>query len=156
MAGVAFLGQGVLWVIAGAKRDQNMVYNLFKTVTSPVMQLTRAITPRIIIDAHIGLVAFFRALTPELSLSTLVLACTIFVISQAVSITPGSVGTYEGFFLLVLSTFGARPAALVTAVAVLSHVGNIAALLGAGAVGALWLRVNRPALPVGLERSVPG
>ena len=59
VAGVAFLGQGVLWVIAGAKRDQNMVYKLFKTVTSPVMQLTRAITPRIIIDAHIGLVAFF-------------------------------------------------------------------------------------------------
>ena len=41
VAGVAFLGQGVLWVIAGAKRDQNMVYNLFKTVTSPVMRLTR-------------------------------------------------------------------------------------------------------------------
>ena len=59
VAGVAFLGQGVLWVIAGAKRDQNMVYNLFKTITSPVMRLTRAITPRIIIDAHIGLVAFF-------------------------------------------------------------------------------------------------
>jgi uncharacterized protein (TIRG00374 family) len=103
-----------------------------------------------------GLVAFFRALSPELSLSTLVLACTIFVVSQAVSITPGSVGTYEGFFLLVLSTFGARPAALVTAVAVLSHVGNIAALLGAGAVGALWLRLNRPALPVGVERPVAG
>jgi len=103
-----------------------------------------------------GLIAFFRALSPELSLSTLVLACTIFVVSQAVSITPGSVGTYEGFFLLVLSTFGARPASLVTAVAVLSHVANIAILLAAGAVGALWLRVNRPALPVGLERSVPG
>ena len=104
----------------------------------------------------VGLVAFFRALSPELSLATLVLACTIFVVSQAISITPGSVGTYEGFFLLVLSTFGARPAALVTAVAVLSHVGNIAALLSAGAVGALWLRVNRPALPVGLERPIPG
>jgi uncharacterized protein (TIRG00374 family) len=103
-----------------------------------------------------GLVAFFRALSPELSLSTLVLACTIFVVSQAVSVTPGSVGTYEGFFLLVLSTFGARPASLVAAVAVLSHVGNIAALLAAGAVGALWLRVNRPAMPVGLERPVPG
>ena len=102
-----------------------------------------------------GLIAFFRALSPELSLSTLVLACTIFVVSQAVSITPGSVGTYEGFFLLVLSTFGARPASLVTAVAVLSHVANIAILLAAGAVGALWLRVNRPALPVGLERPVP-
>jgi uncharacterized protein (TIRG00374 family) len=103
-----------------------------------------------------GLGAFFRALTPQLSLPTLVLACTIFVVSQAVSITPGGVGTYEGFFLLVLSTFGARPAALVTAVAVLSHVGNIAVLLVAGAVGALWLRVNRPALPVGRERPVPG
>jgi uncharacterized membrane protein len=59
VAGVAFLGQGILWVIAGTKRDQNAIYGLFKTLTSPVMRATRAITPRIIIDAHIGLVAFF-------------------------------------------------------------------------------------------------
>jgi hypothetical protein len=59
IAGVAFLGQGVLWVIAGAKREQNLVYKLFKTLTSPVTRVTRAITPRVIIDAHIGLVAFF-------------------------------------------------------------------------------------------------
>jgi hypothetical protein len=59
IAGVAFLGQGVLWVIAGSKRDQNFVYKLFKTLTSPVTRATRAITPRIIIDAHVGLVAFF-------------------------------------------------------------------------------------------------
>jgi len=62
IAGVAFLGQGVLWVIAGSKRDQNLVYKLFKTLTSPVMRVTRAITPRVIIDAHIGLVAFFLLL----------------------------------------------------------------------------------------------
>ena len=103
----------------------------------------------------VALIAFFRAVTPQLSLTTLVLACTIFVISQAISITPGSVGTYEGFFVVVLSTFGARPAALVTAAAVLSHIGNIAALLIAGAVGALWLRFNRPAFPVRAERAVP-
>ena len=59
VAGVAYLGQGVLWVIAGAKRDQNIVYNLFKVLTSPVTRVTRAITPRVILDAHIGLVAFF-------------------------------------------------------------------------------------------------
>lgn len=59
IAGVAFLGQGVLWVIAGAKREQNAVYTLFRTLTSPVTRLTRAITPRIVLDAHIGLVAFF-------------------------------------------------------------------------------------------------
>jgi uncharacterized protein (TIRG00374 family) len=105
----------------------------------------------------LGLMACFRALTPQLSFPTLALACTIFIISQAISITPGSVGTYEGFFLLVLTTFGAGPAALVTAAAVLNHVGNVAVSLLAGAVGALWLRVTRPpALPVGLERPVPG
>lgn len=71
VAGVAFLGQGVLWVIAGAKRDQNIVYNLFKTVTSPVTRLTRAITPRIIIDAHIGLVAFFLLMVVWLVLTAL-------------------------------------------------------------------------------------
>ena len=59
VAGVALFGQGVLWVLAGAKRDKNIVYGLFKTVTSPVMKVTRAITPRIILDQHIGLVAFF-------------------------------------------------------------------------------------------------
>jgi len=59
VAGVAFLGQGVLWVIAGSKRDRNIVYNLFRTVTSPITKFTRAITPRVVIDQHIGLVAFF-------------------------------------------------------------------------------------------------
>jgi hypothetical protein len=71
VAGVAFMGQGVLWVITGAKRDRNMVYNLFKTVTSPVTRLTRAITPRIVIDAHIGLVAFFLLMVIWLVLTAL-------------------------------------------------------------------------------------
>ena len=59
VAGVAMIGQGLLWVLAGAKRDQNLVYNLFKAVTSPVRKAARAITPRIVLDQHIGLVAFF-------------------------------------------------------------------------------------------------
>ncbi|MEO8144787.1 MAG: hypothetical protein ABI654_11290 [Betaproteobacteria bacterium] len=59
IAGVAFLGQGVLWVLAGAKREQNHVYKLFRTVTSPVTRFTRALTPRVVLDAHIGLVSFF-------------------------------------------------------------------------------------------------
>ena len=71
VAGVAFLGQGILWVIAGAKREQNIVYNLFKTLTSPVTRVTRAITPRVIIDAHIGLVAFFLLMLIWLVLTVL-------------------------------------------------------------------------------------
>ena len=100
----------------------------------------------------LGLIAFFRAVSSQLALPTLFLACTIFVVSQAVSITPGSVGTYEGFFLLVLSTFGAGPPALVTAAAVLGHVSNIAVLLAAGGLGALWLRLRPGGVPVGLQR----
>ncbi len=59
IAGVAMLGQGVLWVVAGSKRDQNLVYGFFKTLTSPVMKATRWITPRVVLDRHLGLVAFF-------------------------------------------------------------------------------------------------
>lgn len=71
VAGIAFVGQGVLWVLAGAKRDQNVVYNLFKTLTSPVTKVTRAITPRIVIDAHIGLVAFFLLVVVWVALTAL-------------------------------------------------------------------------------------
>lgn len=59
IAGVALFGQGVLWVIAGAGREQNAVYGIFKTLTAPVMKVTRWITPRAILDQHLGLVAFF-------------------------------------------------------------------------------------------------
>lgn len=59
IAGVAFLGQGVLWLVAGAKREENQVYRLFRILTSPVTRFTRVITPRIVLDQHIGLVAFF-------------------------------------------------------------------------------------------------
>ena len=83
VAGVAFLGQGVLWVIAGAKRDQNIVYNLFKTLTSPVTRVTRAITPRIVIDAHIGLVAFFL-------LMVLWVALTVFKIKLVLDAAAGA------------------------------------------------------------------
>ena len=59
VAGVAFLGQGVLWVIAGAKREQNFVYKLFVTLTSPVFRITRLITPRVVLDRHLWLVVLF-------------------------------------------------------------------------------------------------
>lgn len=59
VAGVAMIGQGILWVIAGAKRDQNVIYGFFKAITSPAMKVTRWITPRVILDRHLGLVAFF-------------------------------------------------------------------------------------------------
>jgi len=58
---VVLIGQGLLFVLAGASRHQNMVYRMFTTVTDPIMKATRFITPRFIVDQHIGLVAFFFA-----------------------------------------------------------------------------------------------
>jgi hypothetical protein len=59
VAGVGMIGQGVLYVLAGAKRDQNLFYGIFKTLTTPVMKATRWITPRVVLDQHVWLVAFF-------------------------------------------------------------------------------------------------
>jgi hypothetical protein len=59
---VVMIGQGILFVFAGAHRDQNLIYRMFATVTRPVMKATRFITPRFIVDQHIGFVAFFLLL----------------------------------------------------------------------------------------------
>lgn len=52
-------GQGLLYVLAGPGRQQNLVYRMFATVTSPIIKATRFVTPRFIVDQHVGLVAFF-------------------------------------------------------------------------------------------------
>lgn len=58
VAGMFLIGQGVLYVLAGSRRDRNVVYLFFRLVTSPVIRLTRWITPRVVLDGHIPFVAF--------------------------------------------------------------------------------------------------
>jgi len=57
VAAVGMLGQGLLYLLAGKTREQNLVYKLFKVITSPVMKIARFITPKIVLDRHIWLVA---------------------------------------------------------------------------------------------------
>jgi uncharacterized protein YggT (Ycf19 family) len=52
------LGQGLLALLAGSRRDTNAIYKLFLIVTAPVLKLMRRITPRQIIDRHLPFVAF--------------------------------------------------------------------------------------------------
>lgn len=59
VAGFALLGQGLLAILAGAKRNDNFVYRLFLVITAPVTKLVRIITPRFVIDRHIPLLSFF-------------------------------------------------------------------------------------------------
>jgi hypothetical protein len=35
---MALIGQAALFVLAGARRDTNLVYNVLKTVTTPIMK----------------------------------------------------------------------------------------------------------------------
>lgn len=58
VAGMLLLGQGLLWLFGPKAREGNFVYDLFKKGTKPIIRLTRAISPRFVPDAHIGLIAF--------------------------------------------------------------------------------------------------
>lgn len=59
---LVMIGQGILFVLAGASRHQNLVYRVFAAATQPIMKATRYITPRFVVDQHIGFVAFFLLL----------------------------------------------------------------------------------------------
>jgi len=83
VAAVGMLGQGVLYIVAGKRREENIVYKLFKTITSPVMKATRFITPRIVLDRHIWLVSI-------LLLGMLWLALTVFKIKLVLEGAPAA------------------------------------------------------------------
>ncbi len=52
------LGQGLLALLAGRGRENNMMYKLFVVITGPVVKAMRFVTPRQIIDKHIPYMAF--------------------------------------------------------------------------------------------------
>lgn len=55
---MALVGQWVLGLLAGARRDSNFFYRLFKVLTDPFVRGARLITPRVVLDRHVPLVAF--------------------------------------------------------------------------------------------------
>jgi hypothetical protein len=57
VAGCAFLGQGIVAMFAGAERDKNFVYSLFRILTNPVSRFARIVSPRFVPDRHIPWVA---------------------------------------------------------------------------------------------------
>lgn len=55
---LALLGQWLLGLLAGAKRDRNLIYQMFEIVTRPVVRGARFLTPRVVLDRHVPLAAF--------------------------------------------------------------------------------------------------
>ena len=68
---MALISQGALYILAGSKRDGNFIYFILKTMTMPVVKFTRLITPRVILDQHIGYVALFILVLAEVLLIVL-------------------------------------------------------------------------------------
>jgi len=55
---LALAGQWVLGLLAGPKRDTNLFYQLFQVLTKPVVAGARLISPKVVLDRHVPLVAF--------------------------------------------------------------------------------------------------
>ncbi|MBT9487842.1 MAG: hypothetical protein IV093_10070 [Rubrivivax sp.] len=55
---LALLGQGLLYVLAGAKREANVFYTLLRVVSKPFTSLVRRITPAKVADRHVPIVTF--------------------------------------------------------------------------------------------------
>ena len=73
------LGQGLLAALAGPRRQQNLFYQLISTVTRPITRAVRAITPRLVQDAHIPVAAVLLLLVVWLALT----AAKIYLYVQA-------------------------------------------------------------------------
>ncbi len=58
IAVLALAGQWLLGKLAGAKRETNVFYQVLAIVTRPFVKGTRLVTPKVVIDRHVPLVAF--------------------------------------------------------------------------------------------------
>lgn len=55
---LALAGQFLLGLLAGSRRDSNLFYQLLKMVTNPFVKGARWLSPRLVLDRHVPLVAF--------------------------------------------------------------------------------------------------
>ena len=59
---MALLGQWLLGLLAGAKRDKNIFYQILQMVGRPFVSVARLVTPKFVVERHLPLVAFFLLL----------------------------------------------------------------------------------------------
>lgn len=59
---LALVGQGALYILAGARRDTNFFYRLLQVVSKPFTVPVRWITPKQVDDRHVPVVTFLLLL----------------------------------------------------------------------------------------------
>ena len=62
VAGLSLLGQGIVGLFNWRRRHENFVYQVFAIIARPVVSFARLVTPRVILDEHVPLVAFLLLL----------------------------------------------------------------------------------------------
>lgn len=76
---LAMLGQGLLFVLAGQKRDTNLFYQLFQILNKPWTTLARWVSPKRVAPQHVPWVGFFM-------LCVLYLSVTLAKIEHCISV----------------------------------------------------------------------
>ncbi len=76
---MAMAGQWLLGLLAGAKKDQNLFYQILAIVGRPFVLTARFLSPKFVLDRHVPLVAFFL-------LVFIWLAATIYKIETCIQI----------------------------------------------------------------------
>ncbi len=56
---LALAGQGLLFVLAGERRDSNFFYRLLQVLSKPFTAPVRRLTPAKVADQHVPIVTFF-------------------------------------------------------------------------------------------------
>ena len=59
---LSLLGQGILYVLAGERRETNLFYKLLQIVGKPFTTPMRWLTPRQVSDKHVPIATFFLLL----------------------------------------------------------------------------------------------
>ncbi|MBX3605690.1 MAG: hypothetical protein KF788_10470 [Piscinibacter sp.] len=59
---LALLGQGLLYVLAGPRRETNVFYQLLRLLSKPFTLVMRKLTPRQVADRHVPFATFFMLL----------------------------------------------------------------------------------------------
>ena len=62
IAGMALLGQWIVGLLAGAKREKNFFYQLLAVIGKPFVLAARWVTPKFVLERHLPLVAFLVVL----------------------------------------------------------------------------------------------
>lgn len=59
LALMALVGRFLVGILAGATREKNVFWQMLDILARPIIRATRFITPKIVLDQHVPLAAFF-------------------------------------------------------------------------------------------------